>query len=55
MNQPRARLEEARAALDRCERLQPGFVAQRADWRPYHDPAANEHLLEGLRMAGWGG
>ena len=43
------RIDEARAALEQCERLQPGFVAQRANWRPYRNPEANEHLHDGLR------
>jgi adenylate cyclase len=42
----------ARAALAACEDLRPGFVARRADWRPYLIDAANEHLQEGLRLAG---
>ena len=46
------RCEAANAALDRCERMQPGFVASRAEWRPYQDAAANEHILDGLRKAG---
>ena len=45
------RCAAARAALDRCDQLQPGFVAQRADWRPYASPASNDHLAEGLRRA----
>ncbi|MCI0430820.1 MAG: tetratricopeptide repeat protein [Rhodospirillales bacterium] len=45
------RAAEARHALAECERLQPGFVAARADWRPYTDEAANAHLREGLSKA----
>ena len=48
----RGRAAEAQHALAECERLQPGFVAARADWRPYTDEAANAHLREGLREAG---
>ena len=48
------RLDEARAALEDCERLQPGFVAGRADWSPYRDPALNEHLHAGVRKSGHG-
>jgi adenylate cyclase len=43
------RVEEARALLDRCESIKPGFVAHREDWRPYADQQRNEHLLAGLR------
>ena len=46
------RAEEARAALDTCERLQPGCAAMWIGAREYRDPAANEHLVEGLRKAG---
>ncbi len=45
------RLEEARAAAEECERLHPGFIEKRADWNIYRDPAANQHLLDGLRKA----
>ena len=38
-------IEEARAALAECERLRPGFIQQRADWRPYPDPASNHRFL----------
>ena len=43
---------DARAALDACDRLHPGFVRGRSQWRPYLDAASNEHLHEGLRKAG---
>jgi adenylate cyclase len=43
------RLKEAEVALGRCDRIQPGFVAARADWRPYRDFGRNEHILEGIR------
>jgi hypothetical protein len=46
---------EAGAELARCDELQPGFVAGRADWRPYTNAASNRHLREGLRLAGMGG
>lgn len=42
-------LEEARAALCKCDEISPGFVASRREWRPYADPASNERLQEGLR------
>lgn len=40
--------EEARSALARCDELQPGFVAGRANWSPYVDAGANRHLQDGL-------
>jgi TolB-like protein/Flp pilus assembly protein TadD len=43
------RIKEAGIALGRCERIQPGFVAARADWRPYQDSERNEHILDGIR------
>jgi hypothetical protein len=46
------RRDEARAALDACERLHPGFANKRADWQPYPEPAKNKHLRNGLRKAG---
>jgi TolB-like protein/Flp pilus assembly protein TadD len=46
------RVKEAAVALGRCERVQPGFVAARANWRPYQDSARNEHILEGICKAG---
>jgi len=44
-------LEEARTELAECERLQPGYLARRARWQPYRDPAENEHLHAGVRAA----
>jgi adenylate cyclase len=43
------RADEARAALAECERLRPGFLGQRAAWRPYPDAASNDHFFAGLR------
>ena len=47
--------EEARAALDACERVRPGFAERWAFLRQYRNSADNEHILEGLRKAGWEG
>ena len=50
------RPEDARADLDACERLKPGFVASRREWRPYTDAARNEAFFAGLkrhRLGGW--
>ena len=49
------RTKEAKAALDECLRIQPDFFDSGVELSPYEDPAANEHLLEGLRKAGWEG
>ncbi len=46
------REDEARAALEKCESLQPGFVDHRAAWRPYRTPTDNDHIHEGLRKLG---
>ena len=46
------RVDEARDAVQQCERLRPGFMAKRAHWNIYIDPEANRHLTEGLRKAG---
>jgi len=47
--------EEAQAALDACERVRPGFAERWAFLREYRNSADNEHILEGLRKAGWKG
>ncbi|MGB6252235.1 MAG: hypothetical protein WBF62_03180, partial [Bradyrhizobium sp.] len=46
------RIDEARAAAERCEQLRPGLMKRRADWNIYLDPQANRNLTEGLRKAG---
>lgn len=43
---------EARAALDDCERVQPGFAGKWSRWREYRNDADNDHFSEGLRSAG---
>jgi len=45
------RVEEAAAAIRRCETVAPGLVARRANWRPYTDEASNVVLRNGLREA----
>ena len=42
------RADEARAALTECERLEPGYPARRANWRPYREPERNEAFFAGL-------
>lgn len=49
------RFEEAGAALCRCEHIKPGFVAARADWRPYQESVRNDHILDGIRKMRWEG
>lgn len=44
-------LADAAAALERCEALSPGLVANRAEWHPYTDEVSNEHLKEGVKRA----
>jgi TolB-like protein/cytochrome c-type biogenesis protein CcmH/NrfG len=46
------RSDEARTALDECLRVQPDFFDSAVELTPFEDPAANEHLLDGLRKAG---
>ncbi len=42
-------LDEARAALARCDEFSPSFVNSRRNWQPYADPASNERLQTGVR------
>ncbi len=50
-------LEEARTALDECERIEPGRVQKQfhLDPCPYQNRVDHEHILDGLRKAGWEG
>jgi len=41
------RVEEAKQALDRCERLEPEFLAKRGQWRPYSDDERNKRFFAG--------
>ena len=43
---------DARAALDKCESIRPGYVAERDNWHPYNNVEDEEHLFDGLRKAG---
>ena len=45
------KLDEARASLETCNELSPGFVASRRDWRPYADDAKNGKLRDALHAA----
>ena len=44
---------EACDALNECERIQPGFARKWARWREYRIASDNDHILEGLRRAGF--
>lgn len=46
------RVDEAKKALDECERLQPGFLTQRERWRPYSDDERNQRFFAGLSRHG---
>ncbi len=46
-------LEDARAELDACERIRPGYTANADNWHPYKHADDQEHFLDGLRKAGW--
>ena len=46
-------IEEAKRALDRCNRIQPDFFDSAAELSPFEDTSANRYLVEGLYRAGW--
>ena len=41
-------VEEARAAVERCESLKPGFTESRKNWKPYSDDERNGRVLAGF-------
>ena len=47
--------DQARAALEKCERLSPGFSSSIDNWMPFKFEKDSNHLLDGLRKAGWEG
>ena len=47
--------DQARAALDECERLRPAYYTQPEHWHPFKNRSDLEHVLDGLRKAGWEG
>ena len=49
------RIKEARAALDEGERIEPGRIEKYFQHVPYQNPADHEHILDGVRKAGWEG
>lgn len=44
-------LDNARAELDKCDAIEPGFSKDRTDWKPYAEPELNDQLLRPLRDA----
>jgi tetratricopeptide (TPR) repeat protein len=47
------RVDEARAMRDECERLEPGYMKNRAAaWSPYRDEERNAALFAGVRRHG---
>ena len=46
------RVEDAKCALRECERLQPGFLAKRRNWRPYSDDGRNQSFFAGMLRHG---
>ena len=47
------RIDEAAAALAECLHLQPGFIEKHPSLEWYKNPADKDHILDGLRKAGW--
>ena len=41
------KLDEARAALTKCDEISPGFVRSRQDWQPYADPNQQRAAVRG--------
>ena len=41
------RVEDARHAFDESERLKPGFLGLRKEWKPYHDDDRNRRFFAG--------
>ena len=46
------RVEEAKKALNECERLDPGFLEKRKHWRPYSDDERNHRFFVGMLRHG---
>ena len=41
------RVDDAKQAFAQCERLKPGFLELRKEWKPYHDDARNQQFFSG--------
>ena len=46
-------IEDARAALAECLSIKPTYPEIHRQLHTYQNPADREHILEGLRKAGW--
>ncbi len=46
------RLQEARASLDACEHMDPGYLDRHASWWRFKHAKDSEHFFDGLRIAG---
>ena len=46
------RVEEAKSELEKCDKLQPGFLAMRENWRPYSDDTRNQRFFAGISRHG---
>ena len=45
-------LDQARAELNECERIRPGYIEDPNNWHPFQHEADANHFLDGLRKAG---
>ncbi len=43
------RVDEARALLAKCSKINPEYLANRVNWSPYPDEKRNLHIMAGLR------
>lgn len=44
--------DDARRALEMCERIRPGYMMGTDNWQPYKNAEDEQHLFDGLRKAG---
>lgn len=45
-------VQEAKTHIERCNEIDPNYVAGKANWRPYAQQARNDHVLSGLKRHG---